>query len=520
MFAVRMTGARRPSVSSGESGLQTSRVVRTDLSETTPESGTVGYAASYTIVEPAGNPSDSLTKDQQAVTSARQAVADDQSTLAGDGASSQQAVDQAVQALQSAQQTLSQDQATLQSDQSSLDAAQEKEANDCQGDAAAGSGSSGPSGSSSASSQCSSDQAQVSSDQQKVDQDQAAVTKDTQAVASAQDQVTSSRQKADQTADQDQAKLSADQTSLSDAESTMGSDQSVETSYGTNAKYTALPAVGQVIHPGQSLWSVDGAPVPLLPGALAPWRAFQAGMSPGSDVGVLNRALAQLGYGSTTSSSDGFTSATTAAIERLQSSLGLPVTGVLDLGAVVFEPTPVEVTSVTPLVGDDVAGGQPVLAVTSTTPVVNVELPVDQSYLVAVGDPVTATLPDGTTADGTITAVGNVATSTTDSGSGNGEPSATVNVTVALSHASAAGSLDDAPVTVNITNQSVSSALAVPTTALLALQEGGYAVEVVDADGAHHLVAVTTGLFDDQSGYVQVSGSGLAVGDRVVVPAS
>ena len=47
---------------------------------------------------------------------------------------------------------------------------------------------------------------------------------------------------------------------------------------------------------------------------------------------------------------------------------------------------------------------------------------------------------------------------------------------------------------------------------------GGYAVEEVGAGGTHHLVAVTTGLFDDADGLVQVSGSGLAAGQRVVVP--
>ena len=35
---------------------------------------------------------------------------------------------------------------------------------------------------------------------------------------------------------------------------------------------------------------------------------------------------------------------------------------------------------------------------------------------------------------------------------------------------------------------------------------------------AHHLVAVSVGLFDDADGLVQVSGSGLAAGQRVVVP--
>jgi multidrug efflux pump subunit AcrA (membrane-fusion protein) len=110
-----------------------------------------------------------------------------------------------------------------------------------------------------------------------------------------------------------------------------------------------------------------------------------------------------------------------------------------------------------------------------------------------------------------------VATNTTPSDSGSKTTSATVNVAVSLSKASPAGSLDQAPVTVNITNNSANQVLAVPTTALLALAGGGYAVEVVEPDGTRRLVGVTTGIFDHQSGLVQVSGSGLAAGQQVVV---
>jgi hypothetical protein len=41
---------------------------------------------------------------------------------------------------------------------------------------------------------------------------------------------------------------------------------------------------------------------------------------------------------------------------------------------------------------------------------------------------------------------------------------------------------------------------------------------VVAGDGTHHLVRVSPGLFDDAAGMVQVSGSGVATGQRVVVP--
>jgi hypothetical protein len=71
---------------------------------------------------------------------------------------------------------------------------------------------------------------------------------------------------------------------------------------------------------------------------------------------------------------------------------------------------------------------------------------------------------------------------------------------------------------VAITDQTVRNVLAVPVYALLARSGGGYAVEAVAGDGTHHLVRVTPGLFDDAAGMVQVSGPGLAAGQRVVVP--
>ncbi len=243
-------------------------------------------------------------------------------------------------------------------------------------------------------------------------------------------------------------------------------------------------------------------------------------MADGPDVAALDQALVDVGDGAGLTPSNTFTTVTAIAIKRLQASLGVAQTGTLALGSVMFQPTPVRVTVVHPLVGAAVQGGAPVLDVTSTTPIVNVSLSADQTYLVKTGDAVSVNLPDGTTARGTVTAVGSVATNTTPSSGPNaGTPSATVNVTVSIVNPSPAGTLDQAPVTVDITNASARGVLAVPVGALLALAGGGYAVEVVAPDGTHHLIGVSSGLFDDQAGLVQVSGNGLAAGQTVVVAA-
>ena len=87
---------------------------------------------------------------------------------------------------------------------------------------------------------------------------------------------------------------------------------------------------------------------------------------------------------------------------------------------------------------------------------------------------------------------------------------------MSLDRPKATGSLDQAPVDALITTDVRRHVLAVPVNALLALAEGGYAVEV-ERDGRRQLVGVRLGLFAE--GMVEVRGGGLRAGDRVVVPA-
>ena len=144
---------------------------------------------------------------------------------------------------------------------------------------------------------------------------------------------------------------------------------------GAGATYTWLPKVGDVIREDQPVYSVNDEPVPLLYGSIAAYRAFYVGMSDGADVGELTHDLIALGYGAGLAPSNHYSSATAAAVERWQSALGLPATGEILLGQVVFEPGPIRVTSVTASVGapvgGGVCGGGTVLTATSTTPIVD-----------------------------------------------------------------------------------------------------------------------------------------------------
>jgi hypothetical protein len=287
---------------------------------------------------------------------------------------------------------------------------------------------------------------------------------------------------------------------------------------------TALPVVGQVVNQGQALYSVDGSPVVLLDGSVPMYRDLSEGMT-GADVEQLNADLVALGEATSSQlspTSDDFSAETTAALEKLQASLGVDQTGALSPGHAVFLPTAALMTTVSATLGAPAQPGQVILQASSTTPQVSVALDAAQQTEVKAGDQVTVTLPNSDTTTGVVASVGTVASSgSSGSGAGSGSGSTpTVTVLINLTDPSAAGELDEAPVEVAITTASVSHALVVPVAALLAQSGGGYALEMVDSDGAHHLVAVTLGLFDDAAGLVQVMGSGLAAGQRVVVPAT
>ena len=292
---------------------------------------------------------------------------------------------------------------------------------------------------------------------------------------------------------------------------------------------TWLPAVGQVVAQGQVLYQVDGAPVVLLYGPTPAWRDLVAGTT-GADVAQLNHALVALGYAKPSdvdSAWDRYNWATKAGVKKLQKQLAVEQSGELSLRGVVFLPDAARVTALQASLGAPASG--PLLRATSTHPSVSVALSVDMQSQVKVGDQVSISLPDGRTTQGTVTSVGKVATAPQDNqggGGGGGNPgnagnsTPTVPVTIQPTDPNAVGSLDQAPVLVAITTTTVQDALAVPVYALLALADGGYAVEIADPAGTRHLVPVTPGLFDDSSGLVQVTGSGLTEGQHIVVPAS
>jgi peptidoglycan hydrolase-like protein with peptidoglycan-binding domain len=279
---------------------------------------------------------------------------------------------------------------------------------------------------------------------------------------------------------------------------------------GPDGVVTALPAEGSVIDRGGTLWEVDGAPGPaLLFGDKPMWRNLSSGVDKGEDVRQLEENLVALGFADANALTvdDKYTSATAAAVKKWQKTRGVEQTGRVAATDVVFSSGPVRVSALKVAVGDRGAAAA-VLEVTGSEQIVTVKLDTSKASVAKQDDAVTIKLTDGRTINGTVRSVGTVVHSDT---SGN-QTSNYLDVVVALADGQSAG-LDDAPVTVNFTRSSAQGVLAVPVRALLALAEGGYAVERVTG-ATTELVPVTLGAFAD--GYVQITGN-VAEGDKVVV---
>jgi hypothetical protein len=312
----------------------------------------------------------------------------------------------------------------------------------------------------------------------------------------------------------------SEQTQVSATLGYAGSYSVVNHAQGT---ITFLPAAGQVVTQGHVLYKVNGQPVVLLYGSTPAYRSLSEGALAsdvtGPDVRELNADLVALGYVTSAElspASDEFSWSTKVGVEHLQAVLGVTQNGTLALGQVVFLPTAARVTAISATLGAPAGSGQPVMSATSTARQVSIPLDAGQQSEVAVGDHVTITLPDNRNTPGVISSVGTVAAAPA---AGSSDSSPTITVLVNPTDPAATGTWSQAPVEVSITTGSVHNALVVPVDALLAQSNGGYAVEVVGADSIHRLVPVSLGLFDDADGLVQVTGSGLAAGQHVVVPA-
>ncbi len=172
---------------------------------------------------------------------------------------------------------------------------------------------------------------------------------------------------------------------------------------------TWLPAVGEVIQPGQPLFRIDNEPVWLLSGTTPAYRELDSSDSDGPDIEELNANLVKLGMNPDgIVVDDEWQAATTAGIDELQEDYGETETGSLALGDVVFLPGPQLVGTLDGTVGS--TGGGSAAA--------SLEDPVSQDEFVSLD---TATTTTGTsttdTAGSDTTTTGATGTPTTSGSS-------------------------------------------------------------------------------------------------------
>lgn len=264
---------------------------------------------------------------------------------------------------------------------------------------------------------------------------------------------------------------------------------------------TGARPLGTVVGFGESLIEIDNSRVFLVDGDVPMFRDLEL-TSPrvaGEDVAQLQRFLIADGFDRDgTLEADGvFDSDTRRAVMDWQEATWQQKTGRVTRSDMIFNPEPLRV-----------AGEQRIgsvfdqLEVTAWAPTVTVDVANRDRPLLVVGTPVTIEFGDGTEVAGSVSEQISVPQ---DDGT-----------TQARSTIEPHGEVPGEPgeVTIAVDATLASDVTIVPVGALLALAEGGYAVEVVDDSGSSHLVGVDVGEILD--GRAEVSGA-IAVGDSVLV---
>jgi peptidoglycan hydrolase-like protein with peptidoglycan-binding domain len=147
-------------------------------------------------------------------------------------------------------------------------------------------------------------------------------------------------------------------TESSTVDGTLGYGGTLELYDRLSGTFTWLPAVGAVVGRGETLFRVNNLPVALMYGSVPAYRTLKQGVSDGPDVVELNENLIDLGfdpYGAIADDED-FSEASAAAVRRWQKAEGLPETGEVQLGRVIFAPGARRVTAVKVALGQDPPG--------------------------------------------------------------------------------------------------------------------------------------------------------------------
>ncbi|MEV0639144.1 peptidoglycan-binding domain-containing protein [Streptomyces sp. NPDC050619] len=228
----------------------------------------------------------------------------------------------------------------------------------------------------------------------------------------------------------------------------------------------------------------------------------------GMDVMQFETNLAALGYTGFTVD-ERFTIATARAVKRWQKSLGLPRTGAVGVGDVIYSAGKVRIGHAEVRLGS--AAGENTLGYTGTSRKVVVGASAADATWAVRGTNVQVKLPSGKSVRGKVASVGKEASVPEGGGGegGSGAADATIPVTITIKDQKALGRLESGPVTVEYVGREAKDVLSVPVSALVALAEGGNGLETEDG----RFLAVKTGLFAD--GNVEVSGAAIREGMKV-----
>lgn len=274
---------------------------------------------------------------------------------------------------------------------------------------------------------------------------------------------------------------------------------------GGTGTVTKLPAAGQATELGKELYRVDDQPVVVFFGATPLFRPLDTPGLKGSDVAVVMDNLAALGYQVGIRPGDAakaeFTPRVAEAVKKWQKTLGVEQNGVLAPGRVLVLDRPMRVATVKAQLG--APASEELFEITPTTRLVTVQVAVPEAGALKAGLPVTIVRPDNREVPGKVTSVTNAPPAENGGGP-------KIDVVLTPDNAADVGDLDTAPVRVKITTESRTGVLTVPLAALVALKEGGYAVQLPGGG----LKAVQTGLYSQDK--VEISGDGITDGLEVV----
>lgn len=281
---------------------------------------------------------------------------------------------------------------------------------------------------------------------------------------------------------------------------------------GVQGTVTRVAEQGATVGRGVELFRVDERPAVLLAGTVPMYRDLGPG-DVGADVAQLEANLAELGHRGF-AVDDTYDWATAAAVRTWQASAGAEPTGRVARGAVVFGPERGQVDMLRAEAGNVVGPGAPVLDIAGTAQVVDLEIGMGDRERLAVGTRVTVRPPGGGEIPGTVRRAAAAETGPDPTSEEGGPAEPVLRVEVGLRE-NAPAELLGATVEVVVAVDERADVLLVPVTALLAVAEGGYGLEVVADDGTTSIVPVDTGLFAE--GEVEVASPDIAEGTVVGV---